>query len=197
MDEGPHCAETRTPLQLDEASPIGVVPADVLARVPAEESSPLAYENGEATELSLAFSPATSAEFVDLEAVYPEGGETIDIAVICDDYVAIATDLAFVTADGRFDEDLSGEIQASAESLGAMWIEFALDAMNGSFDIADFTDVTDYDDARLHAAIAFHDGAPTSGEIAGDVSGEDECTGDECSAWDVGVPVGTWGATPE
>lgn len=194
----PSCIATETDVALDEVSPLGFAPAEMLAQVPASDAAEFTYADASSTTLSLGFAPGTTATFVDLEADYPDTGEVIDIGVICDDYVAVDVDLDFQTDDGVFDEALSSELHAGADLVVTLHVDLDLAAMGGTFDIGDYTTETDWDDARAGIDVAFTDGGPTSGIVAGDVSGQDECAdGDQCSAWSSMVEVGTWGDAGE
>ncbi len=195
-DLGPTCEGTPVVVALDEVTPIGLTAGDLIARIPAHQDAEFTYADGTTTPLALDFTVGAEATFTDLEAVYPEGN-SIDIGVICDDAISVPVDLTFATADGVFDEAISTPATATTEDLGSLNKELDLAAMGGTFVIDDYTDVTDYTDARLFISVALHDDAVTTGAVNGDVSGEDPCDGDTCSAWDAAVDVGLWGAPTE
>lgn len=192
--DGPYCAQTVTDVALDEVTPIGVDAATVLADLPTTEDATLVYADATRTALALHYAPGDTARFVDQEAVYPEGGTTIDIAVICDDYVAVDVNMDLTTDDGVFAETLGTEIQAGEDGIGHIFQELDLDHMGGSFDIADYTTTSDWTDASAWVEATLDGDGTTSGIISGQVSGEDPCdSGDTCTAWAQNVDVGTWG----
>ena len=195
---GPTCEGTTTEVALDAATPIGVVPADVLAQVPASEDTTLTYADATSTDLTLTFTPGATARFVDLEAVYPEGGETTAIGIVCDDYVAIDTDFTFTSTDGVFAEALAAELQATADAAPSLSVPLDLATMGGTFDIDDYTDTTDYNDSSAWITALLNGDGTTHGGVDGQVSGEEPCEdGDACTAWAENVSVGSWGATEE
>lgn len=192
--DGPYCAQTVTDVALDEVTPIGVDAATVLADLPMTEDATLVYADATRTALALSYTPGGTARFVDQEAVYPEGGTTIDIAVICDDYVAVDVNMGLTTDDGVFAEALSTVLQAGEDGIGHIGQELDLGHLGGSFDIADYTTASDWTDASAWVDVTLNGDATTSGVISGQISGEDPCDpGDTCSAWAQNVNVGTWG----
>lgn len=194
-DEGPHCEDTKTPIGFDEVTALGFSANDKLAEVPMEEAATFVYADGTTTDLTVGFAPAEGAYFVDSEAVYPEDGPSIDIAVICDDRIEVEGMFAFATADGAFSESFASVLAATAESLG-IYQELDLDHLNGTFAIEPFVDAEGYDDVRAWISASFAAGQ-SRGSVEGQASGEDECSGDECSAWATSVPVGTWDAAAD
>ncbi|MFN7146543.1 MAG: hypothetical protein ACK4YP_22400 [Myxococcota bacterium] len=194
-DEGPHCEDTRTAIAFDEVTPLGFSANDKLAGVPLEEATRLLYADGVATDLTVGFAPAEGAYFVDSEAVYPEGGVTTDIAVMCEDRIEVEGMFVFATADGAFSESFASTLSASAESV-SVHQELDLDGLNGSFDLAPYVQAEDYDALAAWIDVSFHDGASV-GSISGQASGEEECTGDACSAWAESVAVGEWPVADE
>ncbi len=195
-DEGPHCEDTRTPIAFDEATPLGFTADEVLALVPMDESSVLLYSDGTSTDLQLGFAPAEGAYFVDSEAVYPEGGEQMDIAVICEDRVEIEGMFAFATADGAFAESFASVLSATAERVSIRQ-EIDLDNLNGTFDLVPFVDAEDYDTLKAWIDVSYSEGA-SSGAVSGQASGQEECAdGEECTAWAENVDVATWPTSEE
>lgn len=194
-DEGPHCEDTRTGIASDELTPLGFSVDDVLAGVPLEEATRLVYADGTSTDLTVGFARAAGAYFVDSEAVYPEGGVTTDIAVICEDRIEVEGMFPFATADGAFSESFASTLFATAESVSIHEV-LELDNLNGSFDLVPFVQAEDYDALSAWIDVQFVDGA-SRGTISGQASGEDECSGDECSAWAESVEVAEWPVAEE
>lgn len=192
-DDGPYCEATRSPLRLDEAAPNGVIPADLLAwaEMPVEET--LTWADGGATPLHLQATHTGEAEWVDLEAVYPDG-VNFDIAVVCEDYLAIPVDLGFATDDGAFADTFAVEL-AVAEDDGRA--EFAVDLMAvglaGAFDPADWPE-GEYDELSMSlTGDLTPDGS--AGTIAGNAVDDLGCDEDGvCTATSEQVMVATWGA---
>ena len=191
-DLGPTCEGTAVPVALDEVTAIGVVPADLIKRIPTHQDADFVYANADTTTIALDFTVGDEATFTDQTAVYPEG-TTIDIGIICDDFVAINVDFTFATADGVFDEAVSTQATVTEGTLGQIGAPLDLAALGGTFVIDDYTDGTAYDDARLRIALQLHDDGFTTGEINGDISGQEACADAECSAWDMAVDVGSYG----
>lgn len=192
--DGPYCAQTVTDVALGEVTPIGVDAATVLADLPAAEDATLVYADAATTALALRYTPGDTARFVDQEAVYPEGGTTIDIAVICEDYVAVDVEMGLTTDDGVFAESLATELQAGEDGVGHIRQELDLGNLGGSFDISAWTTASDWTDASGWVEATLDGDGTTRGVVSGQVSGEDPCeSGDECTAWAQNVEVGTWG----
>lgn len=189
-DEGVHCEDTPRDIAMDEVTPIGRTAEDVIAQVPVEEATTLGYADGATTPLTLGFAPAGTARFVDSEAVYPEGGEVPAIAVICDDRIEADGVFTFATEDGAFAESFDAPV-AATESAITLNVELDLDGLSGTFRIEPFVQAEDYDELRAWIDVRFAEGA-SSGSVAGQASGEEECDGDDCAAWAEQVPVGTW-----
>ena len=190
-DEYPYCAETATLVAFDEVTPLGTSAADVLAGIPASEQASFAYTNGaSASALDVAFTAGAEARFVDSEAVYPEGGEQIDIAVICEDRIEIDGVLAFSTADGVFAEALDVVLTSSAEGTG-IFESLDLENMGGTFDIMDYSTATDVTDLGAWISISFADGQ-SEGVVEGQATTEEACDGDECSVSAESIMAGGW-----
>lgn len=192
-NDGPYCEETSTTIALDATTTLGFTAADVLATIPATQDTELQYVDGSTTALALSFAPAAEARFVDSEAVYPDnGGMMMDIAVICEDYIAIDTTFGFMTEDGAFAESFASTITASAMGT-TLAQELDLGALTGTFELEPFVTAKDYDSLSAWINVSFSEGVST-GTVSGQASGEDECTGDTCSAWAENVDVGVWPA---
>ncbi len=192
-DEYPYCAETATVVALDEVTPLGRSAADILAGIPASEQTSFEYADAPESALDLGFTAGSEARFVDSEAVYPEGGEQIDIAVICEDRIEIDGVLAFSTADGVFAETLDVVLTSSAEGTG-IYESLDLENMGGSFDILDFVSTPGVTDLGAWISVTFVDGH-SSGVVEGQATrGDPDCTGDECSVSAEMIEVGGWSA---
>jgi hypothetical protein len=192
-DEGPRCEESAREVAMEEPTELGFSPAQLAARLPQTEQTTLSWADDTQTELALAFRPADSARFVDSEAVYPDG-EQPAIAVICEDRVEVDVSWDFVTADGTFDESFDTPLRASTLETASLSVQLDLDALGGTFDLDDWTEETEYDEARAWTDVQVGEQV-TSGEVSGQISGSEECNeGQTCSAWAQQVPVGTWGS---
>ena len=191
-DLSPACDETATELALDEESPLGFTAQSLLDTLPISSTHPFDYDNGDSTSITLAVTPSDSATYVDSEPAENESGN--DIYVICEDRLEVAAGVYFDTYDGVFQENVSVALVLTDGRIDGL-AALDLGAMGGSFDIDDFTEEQDWDEARASIEFQYVDGSG-SGRIYGDVSGEDDCEDDDnCSAWDALVPVGSWDGT--
>lgn len=196
--DGPHCEDTPTAVALDEVTDLGFTAQALLDLATGAHDETFRWaRDGSTTPLALAVTyGAGEARFVDSEPVYPEGGEQPAIGVICDDRVEVDVTVSFATDDGAFTEVLDLALTAVAGDRVEMVESLDPDGLVGTYDMSvDITEPT-YDARSLWLRGAFTaEGA--SGEVSGQVSGEDECSGDTCSAWASEVAVGTWGPVPE
>ena len=190
-DSGPTCEDTPTTITADEATSLGFTITEVLAALPAGESTEFAYADGTTTPLEVAFVPGTAYRFVDSEAVYPEG-MTTDIGILCEDRLEVDGTLHFATEDGAFAEDFAVTLTATTVDEARIWQELDLDGLTGTFDIVPFVDATDYDELKAWISAVYAGGVST-GSVEGQASGAEECDpGDTCTAWAENVSVGTW-----
>ena len=190
--EMPYCEETRTEVGLDEVSPLGFSGAQVLALAEGEWTSTLVFDGGSETPLAIGVTALdATAVHVDSEAVYPTGGEVADIAVICDDYVEVQVFSSFVSEDGSFDEAWSVPLRSFDGLQAGASVDFDDQALQGSYRFTEL-DPSEYDEV-IHFLTASFDGAATSGVVDAQATGQEDCTGSDCTAWAANFTVATWG----
>jgi len=196
--DGPYCEDTRTDVAIGDASALGFSGADLVALAisPSPWSDTLTWHEGGETGFTLTLAGGTTARHVESAAVYPDGGMALDIAIECFDRIEVDADATFVSDDGSFDEAWPVVL----ESTDGLTTRFAktLDpfALGGTFDVMPLITEPDWDDVDLWIAASF-DGEVTWGEVHGQVSGTEECAGNECTGWAMDMPVATWGENSE
>jgi hypothetical protein len=193
--DGPHCEDTVLGLSMDEEAPLGFAPAVVveLAISPSPWAETLTWADGEPTELTLDLSNPQGARFLDSSAVYPDGSEASAIGLVCEDRVALDATLSFETADGELDEVWTVTLESRDGDEATFFEQVDPFALRGSYDVAAHIEEPDWDEVTMFVSGVF-DAEGTTGDVRGQVTGEDECTGDgPCAAWAMDLPVGTWG----
>jgi hypothetical protein len=195
---GASCKDVEQPIELDDDTPLGFTARQIVDLVTPAYSGVLTWADGGTTDLDVTVSPDGDVWFVDSEVVEGTGDTQTAMWPICEDRVAVSVAITFTTADGAFAESWSDRAEAT-EATSASWTHtLDLDGLDGTFDLVPFVESTDYDELR-----AWVDGVVTApgsstGEIAGQASGEEECdAGDICAAWAENVEVGTWGSVEE
>jgi hypothetical protein len=123
----------RVPLGDDEASPLGFAPRAVLD-LAVDQTVPLAWADGAATDLGLAPDRDGEAVFVDYEWVTWGDAAAAEPALdpYCPDRVELPFVVGFATADGAFAESLSVVLGASTADLAEGAVSPA--AYDGTFD---------------------------------------------------------------
>jgi len=199
VDEGAHCEDTPTAVAADEVTVLGFAAADVLAFADGSHEAPFDWANHDPSTLTLdVVADASTARFVDSEAVYPDDGGTYTLmAPVCTDRVEVDATLAFATADGRFDESWAVVLAAEAATGMSFHHEIDLETVVGSWDILEDVTAEGYDSLRAWARGGF-DAAGSTGVVDGQASGSEPCDdGDTCTAWAEAVAVGSWGVVEE
>jgi hypothetical protein len=194
--ELPYCEETPTVVDLDEVTELGFTAQDLLDLAVGTHDETFAWARGGTTPLTQEVTyDGGEARFVAREAVYPEGdGAQPAIGVICDDTVEVDVSMGFSTDDGAFAEVWELALDAVSADT-AQWNQpLDPDGLTGTYDMDDDITEPDWDERSLWASGSF-DATGSHGEVGGQVSGEEDCTGDTCAAWAAEVAVGTWGAS--
>ena len=120
-------------------------------------------------------------------------GTVPDIAVICEDYVAIDGTLDLTTDDGRLAESLSLTFQSATGLEVTARSELDPAGLSGSLVFDDFVRSTDYDERSMWVDALF-DATGSHGRVEGQVTGGDDCQdGDVCTQWAEVVDLGSWG----
>lgn len=197
--DGASCEDTLTPLSLEEISVLGFAPGDLLTLAEGSHAETLRWARGGETlvEIGLTYEDG-DARFVDSEPVYPEDGDSsAAIWIECPDRVEVDVSITFVTEDGAFDELWACPLQGEVVEMATFRQELDVDALGGTYDMDQDITEPDYDQRSAWVSGRFT-AEGTTGEVMGQVSGEEECQdGDTCSAWAGEVPIGSWGSGGE
>jgi len=176
-DEEARCeVATSTALGLDDDSPLGFGPADVLAYAGGVHTGPLAWEVGGTTEVTLDAAQSGEIAYVEYEWVDHSGQ---DIATIgCENQVEIDVTLGFSTADGAFDETIDTRIVAGVADRATLFVALDLDDLTGTYEVTTETDTSDFDAVSAFLSTEF---APTSwsGVVEGQGEGTDGSGSDD------------------
>lgn len=196
---GPGCEETPTVVALDEVTALGFSAQDLLDLAQGQHDETFRWaRDGSTTPMLLQVDfDAGEARYVDSVPVEDDAnGVEPDLAAICESRVEVDVMIAFSTDDGAFDEVFSAPLTATSAARSELSTELDPDALTGTYDMDVDIQEPDYDERGLWLRAGF-DTMGASGEVAGQISGEDECVGNACAAWAMEVPVGTWGPVPE
>lgn len=189
-DEGPTCSDTKSTLGADEASPLGFTANELLPTVEGDFAEILLYADGSSSPLSLSFTSDPGAiQFVDSEAVYPEGNHT-DIGIICEDRLEIGGIFAFSTEDGLFNDSFEAVLSAMAVSEASLSVDLIAQPSAGSFDPESYP-TTDYDELSM-SIDAMWSSEGSIGTVGGSTLKDEGCDGDVCSASSEQLEVGSW-----
>lgn len=176
-----------TPVGLDEVSPLGVSPAELLAVAEGRHLAGLSWAAGGETELELDVDPGAAIAWVDYE--YESDG-SMAIEIGCADALEIDADLGFVTADGGFAEAFATTLQA-VDATGLSWsASLGLDDVAGSYDAAEIDQERYNDGVDLHFSGSFTE-AGSSGTVDGQGMGH-EGEGDDGIAFAEAFEVASW-----
>jgi hypothetical protein len=191
--EGPFCEDTATVVALDEDTALGL-PARVLtdlAVTPSPFAATLTLARGGTTPLTLLVDEVGEARFVDSEAVYPDDGVFPAIAIECPDRVELDVTGHFTSDDGAFAEVFPTTLRATAADTATFSAVLDATTLQGSHDAT--LDVDEPDIATLDVVIdATFDAAGSHGLVHTVATGEEQCVGNECTAWAADIEVGTW-----
>ena len=137
-EEGAHCeVVARTPLGLDEVSPLGFTAQAVLDFAAGTHAATLAWEDGSRTPLSLVIEPVGDIEYLE-QAVVDDGngsGEEPALAPLCPNVLSIGVDIGLSTEDGALAEQWLGTLEADTVELARFGRD--LDDVAGTFDAWD------------------------------------------------------------
>jgi len=187
------CEDTRTPLALDETTPLGLTANDLLAAAGGETVEELLWADDGVAALTLTLTHGGGeVSWVDSEYVPPEGDGAYTLAMpVCEDRLEIALSLTFATDDGAFDE--AGEVTLSYGEEGDtadFWLALTPGALGGSFTPEGYAPEGYEDEAELWISGSFTLDGVSRGAIMGQVSGENGET-----AWAETFEVATWPAS--
>ncbi|HHO49430.1 MAG TPA: hypothetical protein ENK18_00830 [Deltaproteobacteria bacterium] len=195
---GPWCDEQITELTRDEASALGFSADDVLVLAEGVHSASLSWDrDGTTTPMTLSVTDAQGYRAIASEAVYPdEGKEYPDIGILCDDRLEVDVEIALSTDDGAFAEVWSSALWALTADTSSATQELDPDALSGTYDLSVDVGSVEYDERSLWVEARF-DAQGSTGWIRGQISGQDDCTGDTCSAWAQQIDIASWGGVDE
>lgn len=165
---------TRTPLALDEVSPLGFTAQSVLDLAEGTHPGTLTWlEAGGSSPLTLTVAQAGAIEYVE-QAVVTTGtgsGEEPALSLWCPNLVSVGVDIGFVTDDGVFAEQWLGALTSDVE--GQTGFDRTLEDLAGTFDPWDHIPAdTDFDEVTAWLEVSFDASGP-SGLIHGQGSGTD------------------------
>jgi hypothetical protein len=182
---------SRTPLAVDEVSPLGFSAQDVLPVVSGPRTETLSWSDGTTTELQLEVAPTGVYEYVE-QAVVDDGtgtGSEPALAPWCPNEISIAASTTFATADGAFAEALPDPVLAA--TADAATLTDSLEQVAGTYDVWDHVPAgNDYDDARSWLDVTF-----SATGVAGAISGQGSGT-DGDVAWAEAFEVASFGDAP-
>lgn len=187
------CTETPDELSIEEESPLGFAGRAITTIAGGDHTADLTYSTGDTTGLTLSVTYQDGdIRFIDSEVEsVPEGEEAPAIMPECPDRLEVDVRLEASTDDGALAETWESTLFAYEEQSINVYQELDPSALSGTLDVASFVTATDYDTltAWLSGVITVTD---FSGEIAGQASGEEDCTGDDCAAWAENVSIATF-----
>ena len=174
---------TETELTLDQISSLGFSANQALAIATVDETDELLYVDGSKTGYHLTVGQSGGARLVEME--WDSGTSGTEMAVDCPPYVAIDAIVTLDTEDGLFAEAWDSELRAASLD-DIRWLA-QLDAVAGTFDIADFVEDPGQFDSMSAWVSATFDALGSHGVIAGQGEGTNGAT-----AFASSVDVGSW-----
>lgn len=190
------CEETIDDLSLEEASPLGFAGRNVTALTSGAQDALLTWSDGSTTTLTLTPTYVDGGvRFVDREVkTEGTGGEVYDTAYVeemCPDSLEVDMELGFWTEDGAFEETWETVFYAYDAETIRFYHDLDPEDLSGGFDLTAFVTSTDYDELSASVSGIFT-ASGSEGQLSGQASGEEECEGDECTAWAEQIEIGTW-----
>lgn len=191
------CTETPDELSIEEESPLGFAGRSITTIAGGDHSATLTYATGETAELTVSVAYRDGdIRYIDSEPETSSGGVAPAIAAECPDRLEVDVSLELATDDGALAEAWEGTLIAYEEQTINFYKELVVGGLTGTLDIPSFVLATDYDDLSAWASGVITV-TGTTGEIAGQASGQDDCEGEDCTAWAESVDIGTWGSASE
>jgi len=134
----PYCEETRTQVQLDEATGFGFTAAELFAAYSDSWSGVVALDSGEELRLSMQLEAAGDVVVVvdSYPADVPDGIDFInEVDLSCIPTLQAPLQATLRTEDGRLDERLNGTLTARSLEYGTFRGTQDLELFNGSWDL--------------------------------------------------------------
>lgn len=153
-------------LTVDQASPFGYAPAEIIAFSEGDHQASLSFAGaGAATSVTVTVSSMDDPRYVERQLQEPASGELrgTDGTLPCEDTVQIDASVAITSTDGAFAEAMDGPFEVDSEGIARLSRRVAPEALQGSFDFAVF-DPTPYDTVELVFDIELREDG-MSGEI--------------------------------
>lgn len=188
------CTEDVTQLSVEQESPLGFSARTINTVTSGDHYATLTWTNAETTGLRVRVTYADGdIRYID-RAVSGGGAEALDTAgaeELCPDTLEIDVTLSFETDDGAFDEKWDTHLVATQADSATLDYTFDPLDLNGAYDVSGDLTSADYDTLDGFAQGTF-DITGSTGTLSGQASGEDDCDGDECSAWAENFDIGSW-----
>ena len=163
-------------LTLEQTSPIGFSPMQVLDLVDGSHTAPLRWADGSETVLTTSFTYASEANYQDREWVDdnnsggPEPAPAPADLGDCPDIVELSMTVTMQSADGALNESWTIALEATTADSSAFYQ--ALDAVQGTLDIDSYAPAGNFDSKRAFLDFSI-EASGVSGEITGQASGTD------------------------
>lgn len=196
LDKGPSCEDTTTVIAATDVPALGFSAADALSQLAGPFASPFDWTGSETdTELTVEVRwEDGEVRYLDSELDGDAEGMDPDEAT-CTDRIEIDAWLAFVTADGVFNEALKTSLFVSAVDSATFTYDFSSSPVVGTFDVWDYAESgVEYQTlgAELAGVVS-----PTASAGALTLKGtgweDPDCTSDGCVAWESRGTAATWG----
>jgi hypothetical protein len=132
----PNCMGPATFFDVSEETPLGMSGQEVLEALGGSYSSPLVFSDGEEAELSVTVSHET--ELLDDGRI--RYAPPLRDGSSCVETIDVPVRVRFVTADGRFDEELVDYLRAPGTDEGRVRAIKSASTLDGSIDLSTFSD---------------------------------------------------------
>lgn len=163
---GPSCDRTETALTIDESTPLGFTPGEVLAWLEGTDVvSFILADNWLTSEVEVEVASDGVYTWVDQEeAPSLGGGMEPAIGVVCEDSVEVGATVGFITSRGEFAESWAVTLSASASGAARATVDVELNEVEGSY-APEASAIEGCDDTGLSFTLAFAEVAGPNGEV--------------------------------
>jgi len=207
LASAPRCEDTPTVITLEEVSELGFSGAETLALAEGAFDGLLSWHGDDYADpsevstspvhVSVAYAEG-EVRLVASQAVYPEGdAPTMDLGLICEDYLEVDVSLVVTTEDGGLDESYEVALRSFDGQRATAYAEFDHGSMGGSYDYA--MEYSMEVDSVTHSLEVSFDEAGCGGELVVRVEGcyngyesWDDCTTRDCDCWSSSDTVASW-----
>lgn len=186
---------SRTPLAVDEVSPLGFTAQEVLDYAAGAHEQTLSWSAiGGSTPLTLTIAQSGAIEYLEQAVVETGNGSNAEpaLAPFCPNVLSVGVDIGFVTEDGAFAEQWLGALASDVVDRATFGRQ--LDELVGTFDPWDHAPVGPaYDEVIAWLDVALTPAGP-SGTVQGQGSGTDGDPNDpNGTAWAQSFEVASFG----